>query len=365
VKALVYHKDLNLCGGGEKVCLTTIEVLKELGFRVTLVTNELIDWNRIRKLHNTYVKIDKVVYIREKFECFTVYRRMVNLARLNRYRLNYDLIINTHGDPLPLLVDINYIHFPTYYFTYENLLKVSSLFKKIYYAPMTAYFKLTNYYELARVLLANSSFTREVIRRFIGLDALVLHPPVEVTNFICYNDVRDDIVVSCGRIHWEKNYDFILNVAKVCKDIKFVIIGSLKGEECKVYYNHLLERIRKEDIKNVVIYPNYPRSKQIELYRKAKVYLHAMPHEHFGIAIVEAMASGLIPVVHASGGMYFDIIEKGKYGFAYTTLDECVECIYKALDNADKMRDKVIRKSLEFSKERFKLKMRKVIECLL
>jgi alpha-1,2-mannosyltransferase len=43
--------------------------------------------------------------------------------------------------------------------------------------------------------------------------------------------------------------------------------------------------------------------------------------EHFGISVVEAMVSGLVPVVHSSGGPWLDILEQGKGGFGYNTPD--------------------------------------------
>lgn len=41
---------------------------------------------------------------------------------------------------------------------------------------------------------------------------------------------------------------------------------------------------------------------------RAKVGLHTMWNEHFGIGVVEYMAAGLIPVAHKSGGPLMDIV---------------------------------------------------------
>jgi alpha-1,2-mannosyltransferase len=39
----------------------------------------------------------------------------------------------------------------------------------------------------------------------------------------------------------------------------------------------------------------------MDLFSKAKAAIHTMRFEHFGIAIVELMASGLITIAHNSG----------------------------------------------------------------
>ena len=45
-----------------------------------------------------------------------------------------------------------------------------------------------------------------------------------------------------------------------------------------------------------------------EIASKSTIFLHTMIEEHFGISIVEMMASGLIPVCHCSGGPESDIV---------------------------------------------------------
>jgi alpha-1,2-mannosyltransferase len=41
---------------------------------------------------------------------------------------------------------------------------------------------------------------------------------------------------------------------------------------------------------------------------EAKIGLHTMWNEHFGIGVVEYMAAGLIPVAHNSAGPKLDIV---------------------------------------------------------
>ncbi len=53
----------------------------------------------------------------------------------------------------------------------------------------------------------------------------------------------------------------------------------------------------------VKFYPNASAEQKADLLKRAKLYLHTMEGEHFGISIVEAMAMGCLPIVHDSGGM--------------------------------------------------------------
>ena len=54
-----------------------------------------------------------------------------------------------------------------------------------------------------------------------------------------------------------------------------------------------------------------------------------MVGEHFGISIVEAMASGCIPIVHNSGGMKEFVPAENRY----ETLQEAADKIDSAINN--------------------------------
>lgn len=65
----------------------------------------------------------------------------------------------------------------------------------------------------------------------------------------------------------------------------------------------------------------------------ARVGLHTMWNEHFGIGVVEYMAAGLVPVAHKSGGPKLDIVTEydGKpTGFLADSVDTFADSLYLA-----------------------------------
>ena len=149
MKALVYHRKVNSCGGGQRVCFTIIEMLKEMNFEVTLLTDEPINWNRIETYLTSVPKINRVIYFRDNFPKFSSYLRFLSRLKINFLRRKYDLFINTMGDILPVFSDITYVHFP---YIYKLVFK-----KKFYHYPLRSYYKTT--YKTTIILLSLSVHT--------------------------------------------------------------------------------------------------------------------------------------------------------------------------------------------------------------
>jgi len=78
-----------------------------------------------------------------------------------------------------------------------------------------------------------------------------------------------------------------------------------------------------------------------DLLSRSKIYVHMRGYrsdpEHFGIAPLEAMASGCVPVVHMSGGTWIDVVGRGKYGIGYNTPEEAISKIKDLLSNEEKL----------------------------
>lgn len=98
----------------------------------------------------------------------------------------------------------------------------------------------------------------------------------------------------------------------------------------------------------------------LEYLSASSVGLHTMIDEHFGIGVVECMASGLITIAHNSAGPKMDIVvphSGKKTGFLAETEEEYTECMYQVYRMNDKARGAIRAAAREqvkkFSQERF------------
>jgi glycosyltransferase involved in cell wall biosynthesis len=137
----------------------------------------------------------------------------------------------------------------------------------------------------------------------------VAFPPVEskiiVENVPLKSD-REDIIVILSRISREKKLEYGILILRFLHQFfniraKLFIIGSLNDIVYYQYLKSLAKRMRLED--HVSFFLDTDEETKIKLLSKGKVLFHPMPGEHFGIAIVEAMAAGLIPVINRESGI--------------------------------------------------------------
>jgi len=383
----VFHASLSGLGGAERLALTVMEGLKSAGYRVDLVSLEGVSWEKIESIAGFSKSdvVDEVTVIPPFKALPTIYSTYLNWLLLGvlapsmlRLRRKYDLTILTSSLPVPTFVDIQYLHFPDY--MPELLLLyhrkyVEDLFHRVYFRPYKllsiALDKIADLVEYRPLLLTNSKFSKMIIKRFLGVDAAVMYPPVEVKKYLCTESNladRKNIVITVSRIEEGKHLELMLEIAKRVKDTKFVMIGATRQPN---YVRHLRMKAVEMGISDrVIIVPNVDESLKTSLMRRAKLYLHTTKFEHFGISIVEAMASGLVPIVHRSGGPWMDILEEkqGVFGYAYNDADEAAHVIAELVLN-DNMRIEIARRALRrawvFNEDLFKSRITKVVEMML
>lgn len=369
MRAAVVHGTMNACGGGELLALAVIESLQELGFEVDLVVMEPTEWGRVWGILGRRVKPDRELPLFPfRVKAFGIYARMLSYLRIARKRERYDLIVNTHGDLTPMAADIVYMHFPTFAVIHESpedAKYVRSPFWRVYFEPFRlAQRRLLKRLREARpVLLTNSTFSRMAIRRHVGMDALVVYPPVDLEAFSRHagGRGRDPVVYTTGRYTPEKNYELILEVARLLPDVEFHVSGSLSSKAARPYLERL-ERLRERlGARNVHFHVDVPRGELARMYGRGMVYMHTMIKEHFGLAVVEGMAAGLVPVVHRSGGPWLDIIERGRYGLAYETPEEAAEAIERAIRHYKHYSRLAMHRAQQFTWNTFKQKFQEIV----
>lgn len=375
-KALVIHTSLSGLGGAEKVSLAIIESLKKMNYYVKLFTVEPTNWKQLIKVFNIEPEtLPHEYYNLLPFHIrkFTIYTRLIASKIMElKIKRGFNIVINTHGDALPIATDIVYMHFPGFiaeeFYPYKHG-SISSLVNKIYLAG----------YDLLRrhlipsfensIVLCNSSFSRAVIKLKLNIDAQVVYPPIDVEFFgKAYFEKKGSEpynIVSIGRFSPEKNYEFIVEIAKRLRNLRFIIVGSVSNPRNKSYFLKILALKHKHNLSNLTLVPNASRRELLELLIHSRVLFHTMKYEHFGMAVAEGMVAGLVPVIHRSGGAYYDIIKRDKYGYSYRTIDEAIEKIWEALENYPKIFGKIHKyASKEFSREKFHTRFKKIMDSI-
>jgi glycosyltransferase involved in cell wall biosynthesis len=132
-------------------------------------------------------------------------------------------------------------------------------------------------------------------------------------------------------------------------------------------HNHYLKYLQTlADESNIEFVVNASFNILQKLYSQSKIFWHAAGFdedenihpehtEHFGITTVEAMASGLVPVVVAKGGLT-EIVSDGVDGFLWSTIPELIDKTNALINSSElttQLSLKAIEKSQLFTKEKF------------
>ena len=93
---------------------------------------------------------------------------------------------------------------------------------------------------------------------------------------------------------------------------------------------------------------NLKRSELLDYFEKARVAIHTMKDEHFGISIVEMMASNIIVIAHNSAGPKYDTIggRDNPVGFLAETVDDYSDIVIEAINKYGTLKFREIRREI-------------------
>jgi glycosyltransferase involved in cell wall biosynthesis len=356
-------------GGAENVTISMYDSLRSLtgAHAFILGREEYASINMLIK----WVNSDLAHEISKHY----VYMRRFPLNTLLDLR-KYDLVVNTRSNEVLAPAHIHYLHwiFSPYGIKdsealtyYRNSYNVYDQSMKYIIRHVLHYMQL----KISRLVLANSGYVANLLRE-LGINAAVLHPPVKSREIMQYTlnskwENRRKIVVTINRIAPGKQLEYLPLIASKVKDLKFVLVGSIYD---KNYYVKLLRFKKVLGAENFIIMPDINRHDLYKLLNDSSIYFHTARHEQFGIAVVEAMAAGVIPVIHRSGGPWYDIFNEkdGIYGLSYSNIEEATEKIKDIASNPYKYAEVSERarfRALAFDEQLFKIKFREIIKNIL
>jgi len=343
LKVAIVH-DWMIGGGAEKVVLELHRMFPEAPIYTSYCTDE---WRK---------KLDgKAVTGYLQNWPFPALRKYVPFLRgwwFSRLNLNdYDLVISSSGAEAKFIkvgrtnyqlqttnykrnvkrpLHISYIHAPTHYYwsRYDEYLRhpgfgffdpLARLGLRVLVGPMRRWdFRAA---KRPDYLIANSSYTKNQIKKYYGRDATVIHPPVDIkrfsklpTNNYQLPQNRNGFVIT-GRQTPYKRFDLAI---AACTKLNLPLTVTGNGPDHKK-----LQRLAGPSVKFV-----QATDKELASYFATAEAFIFPSLDDFGIVAVEALASGTPVIAYKDGGA-LDYIVPGKTGEYFK--DQTVESLVKAL----------------------------------
>ncbi len=227
-------------------------------------------------------------------------------------------------------------------------------------------------------ILANSSFTAGWVERYWSRRAEVVYPPVCLT---VPELPKRNLIVSLGRFvcartggkqHLAQIRALREFLSRVSENWKMVLIGSCHTDNDRAYLTSVQQAAQGLPATFLV---NADRGVVCQALAESKIFWHAQglsnnetetPHraEHFGIATVEAMRAGCVPIVINSGGQR-EIVQHGSNGFVCGNLDELVgNSLAVARDERLRrvLSEQARQRSMDFTEEAFERRVRHIVQ---
>jgi glycosyltransferase involved in cell wall biosynthesis len=294
---------------------------------------------------------------------FRIYQSLVYSYFIFKKLITYNpdfLLVTGNLTELPKLmaertiVYVNGLHFPTNMKKLPPLLQqdyTSKIMKRLYIQPYLFISKNIDYnndidfdYIKKGTIIANSNYTRNAIKKLWNIDSTVIYPPCPQYSFPLEDKIKKieqdtNTVCTLSRFVPEKEYETILEIAKQRPQLKFELIGNVAEDK---FYNSYLDSLKNKASENVTFHVNATENQKIEILKRSKILLHSCKGEAFGIALIDAMSAGLIPVCHNSGAPKEDNLVEEKFRYN-DDIDSALNCLDKAvsewnLDKASQLR---------------------------
>lgn len=137
------------------------------------------------------------------------------------------------------------------------------------------------------------------------------------------------IILSLGRLGFEKRIDEIINGFSMNKKLKDIAVILIVGDGPA---RMSLEQLAKERgvEKNIIFVGMVSPEDVSNYYKMADIFVSASTSETQGLTYVEAAASGL-PLVCRYDPCVEDLIVEGENGYVYHTIEELSDCLEKSL----------------------------------
>ncbi len=292
--------------------------------------------------------------------------RAITFPRLNLSE--YDLVLSSSGAEAKSIrtgkntLHINYCHSPTHYYwlRYEEYLKHPGFPKgtnwlarfalKLLVAPLRRWDRQAA--KRPDIMIANSTHTQEMIKKYYRRDSIVIFPPVDVNRFkIKGNPPTRHGLVAAGRQTPYKRLDLAV---RACTELKLPLVVIGNGPEHK--------KLEKIAGRNVTFLTNVSEEDMAQHFQSSLALIFPTNKEDFGVTPIEAMAAGTPVIAYAKGGPV-DYVIPNKTGIFFDRLT--TSSLIKAIQSFNPNRfnpSEIAQFADNFSNVKFRQNIKQLIE---
>lgn len=356
LKIAIYSPYLDTAGGGEKYILTLAEYLSK-NSNVEVLLDDHLASLEISSIKDKLVRLHGLDLSQIKFIKAPIGQGSNFFERIFFLR-KYDwLFYLTDGSIFYSTAKKSVIHFQV-------------PFTKELNGGMWQNLKKSSW----NLAIYNSLFTRKYVEKVWNISSKVIYPPISIETLKPLTKKKQ--ILSVGRFFGylkDKKHQLMIETFKKMidqnklKNWSLHLVGSAtQGDQ--EYLNQLKQLSTGYDIH---FYPNAPLKQLTVSYGEATIYWHASGYEeedpkkfeHFGMALVEAMAAGAVPVVINKGGLT-EIVSSEVDGFLWNTSAECIKSTMNLINDSKLCQQfslKAQQKSERYSKSKFIEEINKLV----
>jgi len=358
MRIAIFHDYIQAIGGAEKVVLT---LARELG--ADIITTDF-DINAVKKLGFEDVKIItlgdtiKIAPLKQISACLKF--------ALCDFSSEYDFFIFSNNwahfaarKHKPNMLYCQSTPVRVFYDLYDIYLRQQPFYTSILFKTWVALHKklYERFMDHVCVIIANSISVQMKVKKYLNRSSKVIYPPVNIHTFKF--EKYGDFWLSVNRLYPEKRVELQIEAFRQLPNEHLWIVGGFADADNSSTY---AKKLKQSFPENVKLLGSVTEEELIHFYATCRAFIITSIEEPFGMAPVEAMASGKA-VVGMREGACLETVTEGATGLLVKPdVDEIVNAIKIISAEPSKFKAKCIEQARKFDKDIFISRIRTEIE---
>jgi glycosyltransferase involved in cell wall biosynthesis len=373
-RILVVQPSLQPPGGGNGVCAWMLQALRD-EHELTVLTWTPVDLDRVNDYYGTSLRTSDVTALLPTSPVRAAVNRIpLPLAQLKASVLRrrckammdgFDLIVGAHGEADFGQPGIQYVHYPVrrvaplpVNLRWFHRLPALKLYERC--CSLVSPFDDASMRE--NMTLVNSAWTGRFVARVHDVAVRVVHPPAAGLFEPVSWARRENGFLCVGRLSPEKRIEQAIEMVRRVRERQPAAHLHIVGEDDHLQYAGVIRDLVRRSGTWVTIEGTRPFPELARLLSEHRYLIHAMPDEHFGMSIAQAIRAGCIAFVPDDGGQVEIVGDEPM--LRYGSTDDGVEKILRVMADVDEQQNLASRlrhRAERFGPDRFMQEIRSVV----